>query len=576
MRDANFSAAAFILARWVRSGTGPLVLLALALAGGSVAIAAEVEVNPLCADPQLIGPVQPGGMLMAWFVDMAWNGQEYGVLAYDYGENRSARFQRVRADGTSIAPPVTIPSSSSIQIWPVRIVWNGTGYGIAYTADFNGVPQVFFARLDRNGTVVSGPTRVSNVGTPSPTTEAVAPGLAFSGTHYVVVWQESRGATSYDLYTTALDVNGAITASDRTVTVAPGDQIYPVVAWGSFEGSFVFAWEESVSGLGSEIWIGYMLPGAWSPLVNGALTSGAGDAFQPSIVDTGNTVGLAWTDTRDVNREIYAALLTSSGGRVSGDVRLTNNAGLSNTARIVWTGGEFGVFFLDDRVFGSGLYDLWFQRMTTSATLAGGNQQASSASRAYFMAAAFGKRGYLASFAGGGTPTRHVPWGCSAPVPPSCPEAPTAYSITGMTATTAWLSGTDLYTDIASYEVFRNAALVGTTTDTFFNDGGLSPGAQYQYNFRTVNAAGLYSTPCPDAQIYVKASSALSLSVGKSGDDIALDWTDADGQNSYRVMRGTSPQVMTEIQQTSDQSAKDPAAAVGSVCYFYSIDTPQD
>lgn len=576
MKSRIRSAAPGFRSTWIRPRASRLILLALALVGWRCAMAAEVDLVPLCTNPQAIGPAQPGAVEGAWFLDMAWNGSEYGLLMYDYAAGRTVRFQRVRADGVPAAPPVTIPSSSSVQVWPPRIVWNGTGYGVAYTADLAGVPQVFFARLDRNGAVVSGPTRVSNVGTPSPSTEAVAPGLAFSGNYYTVIWQEARGATGKDLYLTVLDANGAITASDRTVTTAPGDQTSPVVAYGSFESSFVFAWEDSISGANYEIWDGYMRPPSWNPLVNGAFTSSPGDARSPSLVDSGGTVGLAWADTRDGNSEIYAALMTSAGARVSGDLRLTNNAGFSFGPRIVWTGGEFGVFFGDDRAFVGGLWDVWFQRMTSSATLAGSNAQVSTAARASYHAAAFGKRGYLVAFSGLGTTTRQVPWGCDTPLPPSCPESPTAYGITGTTATTAWLSGTDLYTDIAYYEVFRNAALVGTTTGTYFNDGGLSPGAQYQYNFRTVNAAGLYSTPCPDAQLYVKSSASLSLSVGKSGDDITLDWTDAEGQNSYRVMRGTSPQVMTEIQQTSDLSTTDPDAAIGSVCYFYSIDTPQN
>jgi len=532
---------------------------------------------PLCTSPQAIGPTQPSGMQQAWFIDLAWNGSEYGLLAYDYGAGRTVRFQRVQADGVAIAPPVTVPSSSSNQIWPVRIVWNGTGYGIAYTADFNGVPQIFFARLDRNGTVVSGPTRVSNVANPSPLSQAVAPALAFGGGHYVVVWQEQgRTTPTYDIYTTVLDVNGAIAAADRTVVIAGGMETAPAVAYGSFENSFVFVWEESGVLPYYRISVGYMLPGAWNPLVNGPLTAGPSDSMSPSLVDSGNTVGLAWRDARDGNWEIYAALLTSAGARVSGDVRLTNNAGFSGSPRILWTGGEFGVFFTDDRAFGSGTSDVWFQRMTASATAAGVNVQVSAVARAYYLAAAFAKRGYLAAFNSLGAPTRQVPWGCSTPLAPSCPEAPTAYGITGTTATTAWLSGTDLYTDIAYYEVFRNAGLVGTTTATVHSDSGLSPGVQYQYNFRTVNAAGLYSAPCPDAQLYVKSSASLSLNVGKSGDDVTLDWTDADGQNTYRVMRGTSPQVMTEIQQTSEKSTADPNAAAGPVCYFYSIDTPQN
>jgi hypothetical protein len=515
-------------------------------------------------------------MQQAWFIDLAWNGSEYGLLDYDYGAGRIVRFQRIRADGAAIASPVAIPSSFSNQIWPVRIVWNGSGYGVAYTAEVGGIPQIFFARIDRNGTVVSGPTRVSNVGNPSPATTAVAPGLALSASNYAVIWQEARGASGQDLYATVLDANGAVVAADRVVTLASGDQTSPAVAYGSFEDSFVFVWEDSIGGSNYRLWAGYMRPGAWNPLVNGALTSGPGDALQPALVDSGSTVGLAWRDTRDGNPEIYAALLTSAGARVSADVRLTNNAGFSGSPRILWTGGEFGVFFTDDRGFGSGFSDVWFQRMTSSATTAGVNVQVSAAARAYYLAAAFAERGYLAAFNSLGSPTRQVPWGCSTPLAPSCPEAPTAYGITGTTATTAWLSGTDIYTDIAYYEVFRNAALVGTTTATFYNDSGLSPDAQYQYNFRTVNAAGLYSAPCPDAQLYVKSSASLSLNVGKSGDDVTLDWKDADGQNSYRVMRGTSPQVMTEIQQTSEKSTTDQDAAVGPACYFYSIDTPQN
>jgi hypothetical protein len=95
----------------------------------------------------------------------------------------------------------------------------------------------------------------------------------------------------------------------------------------------------------------------------------------------------------------------------------------------------------------------------------------------------------------------------------------------------------------------------------------------YQYNVRSVNAAQLFSTPCPNAQLYVKSSAALSLSVDKSGNDIDLSWN-AAGQSTYRVMRGTSPQVMSQIQSTPDTVATDANAALGTVCYFYSIDEP--
>ena len=91
---------------------------------------------------------------------------------------------------------------------------------------------------------------------------------------------------------------------------------------------------------------------------------------------------------------------------------------------------------------------------------------------------------------------------------------------------------------------------------------------------RTVNAAQYVSAPCPDSQIYVHSSAAITLDADRSGDDIGLSWNDT-GQASYRVMRGTSPHVMNEIERTPATQATDEGAARGGVCYFYSIDPPQ-
>jgi len=79
------------------------------------------------------------------------------------------------------------------------------------------------------------------------------------------------------------------------------------------------------------------------------VTNNPGVSTAPHIAWTGTYFGVAWQDDRDGNLEIYFALLTVSGAKLTGDVRVTNASGTSRVPRIAWSGSDFGVFWNDAR-----------------------------------------------------------------------------------------------------------------------------------------------------------------------------------------------------------------------------------
>jgi predicted RecA/RadA family phage recombinase len=100
------------------------------------------------------------------------------------------------------------------------------------------------------------------------------------------------------------------------------------------------------------------------------VTNDPNSSIEPSIVWTGSEFGLAWTDGRDGNFEIYFARLDSSGSKIGADVRVTNNPATSTMTSLVWTGSEFGLAWADNR---DGNFEIYFKRIGPTGTFLSGD-----------------------------------------------------------------------------------------------------------------------------------------------------------------------------------------------------------
>ena len=300
---------------------------------------------------------------------------------------------------------------------------------MAWTSQVGSYYQANFALIKPDGTIRSGPTRVSFYGSSQTANSSyatiAASGAAYVGSTFAVVSYDSRNAgTGLDIYATILDGStGAVNFHDSVISNASGDQQMPTGVWFAARQAYLIAYEGNQSGH-FEIWDAFL-----GPLIGVAGTPALLETYGTSAMRkpclAAGTLGcsLVWVDVRDGNYEIYFQLLDLTAWPVGSVLRLTNDSNFSDYPRIVWTGAEYGVFWQDNR---SGVCEVWFQRVSSSGALTGGslsNVQVTYSSGSQFPDAAFAQYGYLTSF--DVYQGEAIPWGCNYVYnPPDMPREP--------------------------------------------------------------------------------------------------------------------------------------------------------
>ena len=195
------------------------------------------------------------------------------------------------------------------------------------------------------------------------------------------------------------------------------------------------------------------------------------------------------------------------------------------------------------------------------------NIQATLGSDLYNVQAAFAQKGYLFSVAGWSYGSFVEPFGCASDsTPPTCPGGFVTYGVTGTSATVAWLPSGDIESDVAYYQIYRDTSPLAKTSDTYFNDSGLSPNCTYAYAIEPMNAAGIQNFQCTTT-FYIGTNPNLILQVNKSASDAVLNWS-AVSQTTYNVFRGTSPQVMLLSAPPLGQTYTDSGALTSTATFF--------
>lgn len=534
-----------------------LLVLASAAALQAAADPRQPDYYPTCPSPQPSAPAQPGGGSLVRS-NVVWNGREYAMVWIDGNDSR-LHFRRIFADGTPAAPSVTVTSRTAETFYAApSLVWNGTGYAVAWVAYEGSSAQDYFARLGPDGALIGTEVQVSFVGQ-SGVSSSNSPVLAWNGSGYAVVWD--RG----NIYATLLDEDGMIVngglAHDLVISNGVDFAIYPSMA-ATAGGGYYIAWDSWPSNSSYRINGAYLPPDGTPSGNSGEIVSGAGNAH---LIEAGGQLGMVWSDWRDGRNEMYFNRFDLSWSRLGPDVRLTNDPANRYLPRIAWTGAEFGVVWFDWR---TGNAETWFQRVSVDGVPVGGNVQVTHAGNGNSPDIAFGRYGYLI------TTARIVQaWGCNTiSAPPGCAGGYVAYGISGTNATVGWLPADAPLADIAYYNVYRNAVLVGKTSANAYNDSGLSPGVTYAYSIQPVDSFQNRNSSCT-AIIYVRSNASLTLKMDKSNLNALLNWTDA-GLASYNIFRGTDPRVMQQIGATPALSSSDANALTGPVNYFYTVDDP--
>ncbi len=289
-----------------------------------------------------------------WQPNVAWNGSTYLVAWYDARAGaleRDLYATRLAADGAVLDPSgILLATSISYSGWPPGVASDGADYLVVWLDDRVSLARdVYATRVSSSGAVLDPggipiSVRAGN--------QALAPGVASSGSDYFVVWQDYRGS-SYGIAgsrVTSLGVvldPGGITIGNaefgRPPSVASNGSDYLVV-WEDRDWSSSFARAARVSDGVVLDPAGIRLPGGAGPMgvasngvdylvawggalfdpssnVYGARVSSAGvvlDAagiaistatgaqWNPSVAASGPDYLVVWSDARDgIGEDVY-------------------------------------------------------------------------------------------------------------------------------------------------------------------------------------------------------------------------------------------------------------------------------
>lgn len=210
--------------------------------------------------------------------------QAFGVL---WGSAKIPTFTEVAA-GARTATDRSIPVSTTWVDYG-DLVWSGNGWGAVWTQTntMNTEPGVWFARLDATGAPIGQPVKVSTG------TGAGMPRIAWSGTHYGIVWTQ-YAALDLGVRFARYDAQGA--PAGATVALGADKSGWPDITWtGS---SFAVVWEDA-RGPKPVIMLA-TLDGLGVKVGNDRQVScGTAGSNSPSIAWNGTSLGITWHDWRN-------------------------------------------------------------------------------------------------------------------------------------------------------------------------------------------------------------------------------------------------------------------------------------
>ena len=168
------------------------------------------------------------------------------------GWPRSIWGARVDASGSVLdTSGITISAGEISHRYP-SVASDGTDYLVVWsdTRPGSGV-NIYGARVSGSGAVLD----TSGIPISTIVNDQTNPSVAFDGTNYLVVWQDSRFVPYSDIYGARVDTSGVILdpyPSEILVSDADGDQKNPVIC---FDGtSYFVVWEDDRNGDGWDIY----------------------------------------------------------------------------------------------------------------------------------------------------------------------------------------------------------------------------------------------------------------------------------------------------------------------------------
>jgi hypothetical protein len=239
---------------------------------------------------------------------LAFGDSNHFIVWQDYGGGGfyppDIRGARIDQSGNVLDPSgITISNAFSLQGAPT-VAFDGVNYFTFWYDGRSGQPDIYGARVNQSGNVLD-PSGI--VISDAPNAQQF-PAVAFDGLNLLVVWQDERnGGSNYDIYGARVDQVGyVLDTAGIAICTTSTNQLYPAVA---FDGTdYIIIWQDSTAGT-SDIY-GAKLSTSGVVMDSFAISLQAGNQNSPALAhSTTNQVLVTYSGwTEDFGGVTYDAM----------------------------------------------------------------------------------------------------------------------------------------------------------------------------------------------------------------------------------------------------------------------------
>ena len=272
-----------------------------------------IVVDPVIGPPELVSGLQGEAddpatasdgtdFLTVW----EWNGDIYGQLVDTSGVLTGSLITVSQADGVQHGPTVAYNSQTQEYV----VVWDDHRYGWSYNS-------LQAQRVSRTGQLLGSEIEVL------PPSQGVGyQDIAVSdGGSYLVVWAHNTGsATGYDVYGQLLSSSGALSGTRLTIAQVSGTQSQSAVAYDSSEDLFMVVWQDYRSGTDYDLYSQQITTGGVLSGSNQVLVSSADSDTAPDIAGNRNGQFLvSWQrELSSSNYDVHGLRVAANTGQAIG------------------------------------------------------------------------------------------------------------------------------------------------------------------------------------------------------------------------------------------------------------------
>jgi cysteine-rich repeat protein len=164
------------------------------------------------------------------------------------------------------------------------------------------------------------------------------------------------------------DCDGSLDVIAARVTEDPASSFLASLAWTGTE--LGVAWTDNRDG-NYEIYFARLSPAVARIGTDSRISSTAVESWHPALAWSGAGFGVSWSEGPNNDAYTLFARMGTDGARVGSDLQVSAVAQSEHMSSLAWSGSQYGVAWTDTRT--SGQWDIYFQRVASDGTAAGGN-----------------------------------------------------------------------------------------------------------------------------------------------------------------------------------------------------------